>query len=104
MLVKPVHHRTCIHAGQTVEEVEAALNAALHQRAGKLAGVVGHVKGGDVDGACSGRAQTDGEALVHVQDDLGNVEAGVADGKAAVGLGLFDQLVVRVVQQVLKED
>ena len=76
----------------------------LHQTAGELAGVVGHVVGGDVDGPGAGRPQADAEAAGHVQQHLRDVEAGVADGQLAIRLGLLHQLVVGVVQQVFEED
>ena len=104
VLVETVHHRAGIHAGKAVEEIEAAFYASLHQSSRELAGVVGHVVGSDVDGTCSRRPQTDGEAVAYVKEHLWNVIAGVTYGQAAVSLGLFHQLVVSILKQVLKVD
>ena len=104
VLIEPVHHGAGVYTGQGVQEVEAALDAPLHQAAGKLAGVVGHVVGGDVDGTGAGGAEPDGEAARHVQQHLRDVEAGVADGQLALRLCLLHQLVVGVVQQIFKVD
>ena len=43
-----VHHGTGVHAGQRVQELVAALHAALHQGARIFTGVVGHIVGSDV--------------------------------------------------------
>jgi len=99
-----VHHGAGIHAGQRVQELVAALHAALHQRAGILAGVVGHVIGGDVQGACPGRTQAHGKAVADVEQRLGHVVAGIADGQLAIRLRLLHQLIVGVFQQIFEVD
>ena len=81
-----VHHGAGIDADHRIEELIAALDAAFHESSCKLAGVVGHVVGGDVDGAGVGSAQTNREAVADVQQRFGDVIAGVAEGDAAVGL------------------
>ena len=99
-----VHHRAGVHTDQRVKILIAALDGALEQGAGKLAGVVGHVVGRDVDGAGLRGAKPCGEAVVNVQQNLGHVETGITQADAAVVLGLPDQLVVGFVQKLLKID
>ena len=99
-----VHHGARVHAYHGVEELIAALYAALDQRPCELAGVVGHIVGGNVDGARVGSAQTHGEAVADVQQCLGNMVAGVAESYAAVGLRLFHQFIVSVLKQAFKVD
>ena len=52
-----VHHGAGVNADQRIQELVAALDRPLQQCPGKLAGVVGHVVGGDVDGPGVGCAQ-----------------------------------------------
>ena len=99
-----VHHGAGVHTDHGVQELVAALNAALHQSTGVLAGVVGHVVGGDVDGAGVGGAQSHGEAVADVEQSFGDMVAGVAEADVALGLSLFDQLIIGVLKQVFKED
>ena len=66
MLIEPVHHGAGVHPGQPVQEVEAPLDAPLHQRPGKLAGVVRHVIGGNVDGAGPRGPQAHREAVIDI--------------------------------------
>ena len=99
-----VHHGAGVHADHGVQELIAAFDASLHQSTGVLTGVVGHVVGGDVDGAGVGGAQSHGEAVADVEQGFGDMVAGVAEGEVAFGLSLFDQLIVRVLKQVFKED
>ena len=104
MLHGAVHHGAGIHAGQRVQKLVAALHTALHQRTGILAGVVGHIIGGDVQRACPRCAQTHGKAVAEVEQRLGHMIAGIADGQPAICLCLLHQLVVGVFQQILKVD
>ncbi len=99
-----VHHRAGVDADQRVQILVAALNGALEQGAGVLAGVVGHVVGGDVDGTGVRGAEPGREAVVNVEQDLGDVEAGIAQADAAIGLRFFHKLIVGVLKQVLKVD
>ena len=104
VLVEAVHHRAGVHTGETVEEVVAALHAALEQGAGELAGVVRHVVGRHVDRTGPRRAQAHGETVVQIEQYLGNVEAGIADGELALRLCLLYQFVVRFVEELFKVD
>ena len=97
-----VHHGACVNAYHSVEELIAALNAALHESSCELAGVVGHVVGGDVDGAGVRRAQTHREAVAYVEQCLGNVVAGIAEGEVSFRLCLLHQFIVGVLKQTLK--
>ena len=99
-----VHHRAGVHADHGVQELVTALDAAFHERSGVLAGVVGHVVGGDVDGAGVGCAQTYREAVAEVEQDLRHVVAGIAESDAALLLSLSDQLIVGVLKQFFKEN
>ena len=99
-----VHHRAGVDADERIEELVAALNGALQQGAGVLAGVVGHVVGRDVDGAGVRCAKPGREAVIDVEQNLGDMEAGIAESDAAVGLRLFDQLIVSILKQLLKID
>ena len=104
VLHRAVHHGAGVHTDQRVEVLITALDGALQQGARILAGVVGHVIGGDVDGAGIGGAQSGRKAVVHIEQDFRNVEAGVTQADLAVGLRLLDQLVVGVLKQTLKVD
>ena len=104
MLHGAVHHGAGVHAGQRVQKLVAALHTALYQRTGILAGVVGHIIGGDVQRACPRCAQTHGKAVAEVEQRLGHMVAGIADGQPAIRLRLLHQLVVGVFQQILKVD
>ena len=99
-----VHHGAGVNAYHRVEELVAALDAALDERACELAGVVGHVVGCDVDGAGVRRAQTHREAVAYVEQRLGNMVAGIAEGEVAFRLCLLHQLVVGVLKQTFKVD
>lgn len=46
--------------------------------------------------------QTDGKGPVEVQQRLRNILAGVGDADLPLGLRLLDQLVVRLLQEILK--
>ena len=50
------------------------------------------------------RAQSGGEAVVHIEQHLGDVEAGIAQADAALGLGLFHELIVGVLKQTFEVD
>ena len=104
MLVKAVHHRAGVHACKTIEEVVASLHTALKQGAGKLAGVVRHIVGRHVDRTGPRCAQTHGETVVQIEQYLGNVEAGIADGKLALRLCLLYQFVVGFIEELFKVD
>ena len=99
-----VHLRTCVDAADAVQEVVAALDRPLQQGAAILAGVVGHIVRGYVHTAGIGRAHSHGEAVVYVEKHLRHVVAGEAQRELAVLLSLADQLVIRLVEQVLKVD
>ena len=97
-----VHHGAGINAYHSVEELVAALDAALYECTGEFAGVVGHVVGCDVDGAGVRRAQTHREAVAYVKQCLGNVVAGIAEGEVSFRLCLLHQFIVGVLKQTLK--
>ena len=102
VLRAPVHALAHVHARHGVQELVAALQSPLQQGTGVLAGGVGHVVGGHLHGAGTGRAQPHREAALQVEQYLGHVIAGVTQGQTAVRLGLTHQLVVGVVQQLFK--
>ena len=104
MLHRTVHHGAGIDADQRVQEAVPALDGALEQGAGELAGVVGHVVGGDVNGAGVRGAEPGRKAAVNVEKNLGNVEAGISEADAPLLLPLLDQLVVGILKQSLEVD
>ncbi len=104
MLHRTVHHRAGIDPDQRVQEAVPALDGALEQGAGELAGVVGHVVGGDVNGAGVRGAEPGRKAAVNVEKNLGNVEAGISEADAPLLLPLLDQLVVGILKQSLEVD
>ena len=97
-----VHHRAAVRRDDAVGKVEAALDRALEQGAARLAQEVGHVIGGNVHGAGVGRVETDGKGPVEIQQRFWHVLAGVGHADLALGLGLGDQLVIGLLQQVLE--
>ena len=99
-----VHHGACVNTDQCIEEVVAAFNGAFHDSSGVQAGIVGHVVSCDIHRACIGSSQTGGEAVIDIQDYLGNVIASVPQTNLSVILSLLDELVVSILKQVLKID
>ena len=99
-----VHLRAGVDAADAVQEVVAALDCPLQQCAAVLTGVVRHVIRGYVYTARVRRAHSHGEAVVYVEKHLRHVVAGVAQSELALILSLADQLVVSLLEQVLKVD
>ena len=87
-----------------VQEVEAALQSALHQASCIVTYARGHIVGRDVGGCAARRSQADGEAAGQVEKDFRHKIAGIADGAFSLGLGLLDQVVVGFLKQILKVD
>ena len=87
-----------------VEEIVAALERALHQGTGIVADAAGQIVGRDVGRGAARRSQSDREAAGQVEKDFRHEVAGIADGALPVGLALLDELIVRLLKQVLKID
>ena len=87
-----------------VEEVEAALQGALHEASCVMAYTGGHVIGRDVGGCAARRSQSDGEAAGQVEKHFRHEITGVADRAQTVLLGLLYQLVIGFLKQILKVD
>ena len=104
MLHGAIHGRTRVHADHRVQKLIAALNGALDQRSCIVAGVVGHVIGRDVQRTGFRRSQPNRETAIHVEDDLRNMEAGIAERDAALSLRLTDKRIVRIFQEIFKVD
>ena len=104
MLESPVHLGAGLAAGEGRQEVVSSLDAALDQRSGIAAQIAGHVIGRDIHAARAGRSESDGEAVVQIQQHLGHMVAGVAHGVPALPDGLKHELVCRLVQQMLEVD
>ena len=99
-----VHLRAGVHAADAVQEIVAPLDGPLDQGAAVLTCVVRHVIRRHVDAARIRRAHPDREAVVYIEQHLGHVIAGVAEGEHAFLLSLAHQLVVGVLKQILKVD
>ena len=99
-----VHHGAGIDADHRIEELIAALYAALDQCSGVFAGIVGHVIGRDVDGAGVRCAESYREAVTDIEQCLGDMVAGIAEADIAFGLSLLYQLIVSVLKQFFKVD
>ena len=104
MLHCAVHHGAGIDADHRIEELIAALYAALDQCSGIFAGIVGHVVGRDVDGAGVRCAESYREAVTDIEQCLGDMVAGIAEADIAFGLSLLYQLIVSVLKQFFKVD
>ena len=87
-----------------IQEVEPALQGPLHQAAAEVTGPGGHVVGGHVRRAAAGGPQAHREAAREIQQNLRHEVAGVAQSPAALGLGLLDQIIVGLLQQILHKD
>ena len=87
-----------------VEEVESALERALHEGTGVVADTAGEIVGRDVRRHAARRSQTDGEAAGQIEKDFRHEVAGVADGVFALVLCLLYQIVIGFLKQILKED
>ena len=99
-----VHHGASVNADHGVEELVTALYAAFNKRSCVLASVVGHVVGGDIQGAGVGCAQTHGETVAQVEKDLGNMIASIAHADFAVCLCLLYQFVVGILKKAFEVD
>ena len=104
MLERAVHLGARLAAGKRRQEVIAALDAALDKRLGVAAQIVCHVVGRYLQRACARRSHSDGKAVVKVEQDLGHVIAGVAHRVLPLRHRLHDELVCRLVEQVLEVD
>ena len=104
MLVTAVHHLARLGREQRVEIVITALDAALENAAGVRADLARHVVRAHVDAAGVRRTQAAREAAGQVQQRLRHEIAGVAQGVFPLRLGLLYQLVVGLLQQILKID
>ena len=104
MLKRAVHLGACLAAGKRRQEVIAALDAALDKRLGVAAQIVCHVVGRYLQRACARRSHSDGKAVVKVEQNLGHVIAGVAHRMLSLRHGLHDELVCRLVEQMLEVD
>ena len=104
VLIEAVHHGARVNPCKPVQEVEAALDASFHQSTCKLAGIVGHIVCCNVHTARARCAQPDREALPHIQQHFGDMEARIPDGKASVCFCLLDKLVVCIVEKIFKEN
>ncbi len=87
-----------------VEEIEAALERALHEAASVMAGAAGHVVCSHLGRGAARGAQANGEAPGQVEQDLRHKVTGVSKGALAFVLCLLDEVVVGLLQQVFKED
>ena len=104
VLHSAVHHGAGVHADHGVQKLVAALDGALGERSGELAGVVRHVVRCNVDGAGVRSAETDGEAVANVEDRFGDMVAGVPHGQIPFRGCLSHKLVVGIIQKLLKVD
>lgn len=104
MLKRAVHLGACLAAGKRRQEVIAALDAALDKRLGVAAQIVCHVVGRYLQRACARRSHSDGKAVVKVEQNLGHVIAGVAHRVLPLRHRLHDELVCRLVEQMLEVD
>ena len=104
MLVPAVHHLARLGREQRIEIVIAALDAALENAAGIRADLARHVVRAHVDAAGIRRTQAAREAAGQVQQRLRHKVTGVAQGVFPFRLGLLYQLVVGLLQQILKID
>ena len=104
MLVTAVHHLARLGREQRVEIIITALDAALEDAAGVRADLARHVVRAHVDAAGVRRTQAAREAAGQVQQRLRHEIAGVAQGVFPLRLGLLYQLVVGLLQQILKID
>ena len=99
-----VHHGAAVWRYDAVGEFEAALDGPFEQRAGVFAQEAGEVIGGHLHGAGARRAQADGEGPGEVEQRLRHVLADVGHAALSLALGLGNELVVRVLQQIFKID
>ena len=104
MLFHTLHGRAALGAEERIEVVVAALNGALEDGADIRADTAGHVVGRNVGRLAARRAQAAREAAGQVQQRLRHEIAGVAQGVFPLRLGLLYQLVVGLLQQILKID
>ena len=86
-----------------VQKVVAALECSFKQRTGIAADEAGHVVLADVQRTGVGCAQANAEGVAAVEQNLGNIVAGVAHRDLALGLCFCDKLVICLFQKLLKK-
>ena len=102
MLLHTLHGGAALSPEQGFQVVVASFNGPLQDRAhiGTVPG--GHVIAGDIGGNTAGRPQPAGKTPRQVQQGLWYVVAVIAQSVLALRHSLGDQLVMRLLKQILK--
>ena len=104
MLLEAAGDGTCLRGHLSVQEVVAALKRALQQAAAIVAGAAGHIVGGDIRRGAARRAEPHPKTSGQIKQDLRHKITGIAQGALSLTLSLLHEVVVRLLQQVLKEN
>ena len=102
VLLEPAGDGTRLGSQLGVQEIEAALQRPLQQAAAIVAGAGRHVIGGHVGRGTAGRPQPHAEAAGQIQQYLRHEVAGVPQRQLPLALGLLDEVVIGLLQQVLE--
>ena len=104
MLLKPAGDGTGLGCHLRVKEIVAPLKRSFEQTAPVVAGTSGHVVGGYVRRRASGRPEPDSKTTRQVKQYLRHEIASVTQSALAFILSLLHQLIVRLLQQIFKEN
>ena len=104
MLLHALHGGAALRTEQSVQIVEAALDGPFQDTADIGTVAVCHVVGRDLCGAAVGGPKAAGKAARQVQQHFGYIVAVISQSQLALRRGALDQLVVGLLQKVLKPD
>ena len=104
ILLHAVHRRAALLPDERGDKVVAALKRTLEDALGVRARAVGHVVGGHVGVRAVRRAQTHAKAVVRIQQNLRYVRTVPCQRQPPILAGVLNQVVVCLLQQVLKID
>ena len=104
LLFHTLHCGAAFGAEHSAEMVVAALNGALQNGADVRTGTTRHVVGRNVGRGAARRAQTRGEAVAEVQKHFRDIIAVIAQSALPFVHRLLNELILRVLQEILEED
>ena len=104
ILLGAVHGGAALLAQQRVNKIVAALKGPLQNTLGIGAGAVGHIICSKVGTGAARSPEPDAEAAFHIQQNFRDIGAVVGKSQLALGAGLLNKGVVRILQKILKKD
>ena len=85
---------------QEIQQLSDELAASIPSILAKASQIIGR----DVRGGAAGCSQSDGKAAGQIEEHFRHEIAGIADGPVAVSFPLLDEVVIRLLKELLKKD